>query len=45
MGFRSMAQKESQHKVSVDALNEQLEKVRRQYDELTALSRDQVSAI
>jgi hypothetical protein len=39
---RSMAQKESHHREVVEALNEQLDKIRRQHDELTALSRDQV---
>ncbi|KAG8922571.1 hypothetical protein FRC02_011756, partial [Tulasnella sp. 418] len=39
--MRSMAQKESSHKVVVDDLNSQLEKIRKQHDELTALSRDQ----
>ena len=40
--FRSMAQKESQHKELVDTLNEQLVQVRRAHDELVILSRDQV---
>jgi hypothetical protein len=39
-----MAQKESHHREVVDTLNEQLSQVRKQYDELTALSRDQVSS-
>jgi len=38
-----MAQKESQHREIVDSLNEQLSQVRKQHEELTALSRDQVS--
>ena len=38
-----MAQKESQHREIVDDLNTQLERVRRQHDDLVALSRDQVS--
>ncbi|KIL69859.1 hypothetical protein M378DRAFT_69035 [Amanita muscaria Koide BX008] len=37
----SMAQKESQHKETVDDLTDQLNQVRRQLDDLTALSRDQ----
>ncbi|KAK2466821.1 hypothetical protein APHAL10511_001079 [Amanita phalloides] len=37
----SMAQKESQHKEVVDELTTQLNQVRRQLDDLTALSRDQ----
>ncbi|KAK0211185.1 kinesin domain-containing protein [Desarmillaria ectypa] len=37
----SMAQKESHHREVVDTLNEQLTQLRRQHDELTALSRDQ----
>lgn len=37
-----MAQKESSHKETVDDLNEQLSSIRKQHDELTALSRDQV---
>jgi kinesin family protein 4/21/27 len=39
---RSMAQKESQHREIVDELNAELTQTRRQLDELTALSRDQV---
>ena len=37
-----MAQKESQHREAVEALNEELRLLRRQYDELTALSSNQV---
>lgn len=37
-----MAQKESCHREVVDDLNTQLTQTRRQLDELTALSRDQV---
>ncbi|KAF8891180.1 hypothetical protein BD779DRAFT_1661654 [Infundibulicybe gibba] len=37
----SMAQKESQHREIVDGLDSQLTQVRRQLDDLTALSRDQ----
>jgi kinesin family protein 4/21/27 len=37
-----MAQKESYHREVVDDLNTQLTQTRRQLDELTALSRDQV---
>lgn len=37
-----MAQKESQHREAVEALNEELTVLRRQYDELTALSSNQV---
>ncbi len=37
-----MAQKESQHREVVDGLDTQLTQVRRQLDELTTLSRDQV---
>ncbi|KAJ7681788.1 hypothetical protein B0H17DRAFT_1161098 [Mycena rosella] len=37
----SMAQKESNHREIVEDLNEQLTQVRRQHDDLTALSRDQ----
>ena len=40
---RAMAQKESHHREVVDDLNGQLAQVRRQFDELTTLSRDQVS--
>ncbi|KAG8745599.1 hypothetical protein FRC10_007490 [Ceratobasidium sp. 414] len=39
--MRSMAQKESQHRELVDGLNDELEKLRKQHDELTTLSRDQ----
>lgn len=38
-----MAQKESYHREVVDELNAQLNQVHRQLDDLTALSRDQVS--
>ncbi|KAJ7790683.1 hypothetical protein B0H14DRAFT_2242337, partial [Mycena olivaceomarginata] len=38
----SMAQKESNHREIVEDLNSQLSQVRRQHDDLTALSRDQV---
>ena len=37
-----MAQKESHHREVVEELNTQLTQARRQLDELTALSRDQV---
>ncbi len=37
-----MAAKESQHREMVESLNGQLTQVKRQHDELTALSRDQV---
>ena len=37
-----MAQKESHHREAVEDLNTQLTQARRQLDELTALSRDQV---
>lgn len=37
-----MAKKESQHRELVDGLNNELEKVRKQHEELTTLSRDQV---
>jgi hypothetical protein len=37
-----MAQKESYHREVVEDLNTQLTQARRQLDELTALSRDQV---
>ena len=40
-----MAQKESQHRETVEALNEELRLLRRQYDELTALSSNQVLAL
>ncbi|KAJ7633003.1 kinesin [Roridomyces roridus] len=39
----SMAQKESQHREVVEDLNAQLAQVRRQHDDLTALSRDQTA--
>ncbi|KAJ7461530.1 kinesin [Mycena latifolia] len=39
----SMAQKESYHREIVDDLNAQLTQVRRQHDDLTALSRDQAA--
>ena len=37
-----MAQKESSHRETVDGLNAELGQVRRQFEELTVLSRDQV---
>jgi hypothetical protein len=37
-----MAQKESYHREVVDDLNAELSQVRRQLDDLTTLSRDQV---
>lgn len=37
-----MAQKESSHREDIDKLNAELSQVRRQHDELTVLSRDQV---
>lgn len=37
-----MAQKESQHKEQVDDLANQLTRLKRQHDDLTVLSRDQV---
>lgn len=40
-----MAQKESQHREVVEALNEELSQLRRQHDELTALSSNQVRLI
>jgi hypothetical protein len=40
--YRSMAQKESHHREAVETLNDQLAQVRRQLDDLTTLSRDQV---
>ena len=40
--FSSMAQKESSHKEVVDDLTGQLTQVRKQYEDLHALSRDQV---
>ncbi|KAH9998176.1 hypothetical protein BJV74DRAFT_242041 [Russula compacta] len=39
--MRAMAQKESQHREVVEALNEELSQLRRQHDELTALSSNQ----
>ena len=38
----SMAQKESQHREVMEELNAELAQTKRQLDELTALSRDQV---
>ena len=43
--YRSMAQKESQHKEQVDGLSDELAKIRRQHDDLTVLARDQVRNI
>lgn len=40
-----MAQKEAQHREEVDELNDQLGQIRRQHDDLTKLSRDQVCDI
>lgn len=40
--YRSMAQKESSHQEIVDTINTELTQVRRQYEELQVLSRDQV---
>ena len=37
-----MAQKEAQHREEVEELNAQLSQVRRQHEDLTVLSRDQV---
>lgn len=37
-----MAQKESHHREVVDKLNDELSHVRRQYEELSTLSRNQV---
>ena len=37
-----MAQKEAQHREELEELNEELTQVRRQHDELTKLSHDQV---
>ena len=37
-----MAQKESQHRDIVEGLNDELQQLRRQHDELSTLSRDQV---
>ncbi|KAJ1309167.1 hypothetical protein OPQ81_004838 [Rhizoctonia solani] len=39
--MRSMAKKESQHRELVDGLNGELEKLKKQHEDLTALSRDQ----
>ncbi|KAI0256455.1 kinesin [Lactifluus subvellereus] len=39
--MRAMAQKESQHRETVEALYEELSQLRRQHDELTALSSNQ----
>ncbi|KAG9128525.1 hypothetical protein FRC07_005892 [Ceratobasidium sp. 392] len=39
--MRSMAQKESQHREVVDGLQDELDKVRKQHEELLTLSRDQ----
>ncbi|CUA67773.1 hypothetical protein RSOLAG22IIIB_03200 [Rhizoctonia solani] len=39
--MRSMAKKESQHRELVDRLNDELEKLKKQHEDLTALSRDQ----
>lgn len=40
--FRSMAQKESAHKETVDSMNAEIEKVRREHSDIVTLSRDQV---
>lgn len=40
--YSSMAQKESSHRETVDGLNTELTQIRRQLEELTVLSRDQV---
>ena len=40
-----MAQKESSHKEIVDDLTNQLSQVRKQYEELQVLSRDQVRTV
>jgi kinesin family protein 4/21/27 len=40
-----MAKKESQHLELVDGLNNELEKLRKQHEDLIALSRDQVSRL
>ena len=37
-----MAQKEAQHREEVEELNAELSQVRRQHEDLTVLSRDQV---
>jgi hypothetical protein len=42
---RAMAQKESQHREAIEVLNEELRQLRRQHDELTALSSNQVHLI
>lgn len=39
--MRAMAQKESQHREAIEALNEELMQLRRQHDELTVLSNNQ----
>ncbi|QRW16483.1 kinesin motor domain protein [Rhizoctonia solani] len=39
--MRSMAKKESQHRELVDGLNDELDKLKKQHEDLTALSRDQ----
>ncbi|CAE6447398.1 unnamed protein product [Rhizoctonia solani] len=39
--MRSMAKKESQHRELVDGLNSELEKLKKQHEDLTTLSRDQ----
>ena len=39
-----MAQKEAKHREIVDELNEELDLIRRQHDDLSKLSRDQVSS-
>lgn len=39
--MRAMAQKESQHREAIEALNEELGQLRRQHDELTVLSNNQ----
>ncbi|KAI0306797.1 hypothetical protein B0F90DRAFT_1808404 [Multifurca ochricompacta] len=39
--MRAMAQKESQHRETVEVLNEELRQLRRQHDELTVLSSNQ----
>ncbi|KAF8275271.1 hypothetical protein EI94DRAFT_1793880 [Lactarius quietus] len=41
--MRAMAQKESQHREATEALNEELNQLRRQHDELTVLSNNQSS--
>ena len=42
LNYRSMAQKESNHKEVVDDLTNQLNQVRKQHEDLQVLSRDQV---